>query len=106
MNSRSYQSIFSENTTIKQADVVLLGFPLMWPMSGKIRRNNLLAYEPLTRADGPAMTWSMHSIGFTELGDFGKAEQLFRRSYETYVRSPFNVRDWILFTTFISFFLL
>ena len=78
----------------------------MWPMSDDIRRNNLLAYEPLTRADGPAMTWSMHSIGFTELGDFGKAEQLFRRSYETYVRPPFNVRDWILFAICISFVLL
>ena len=84
-------SVGLEHTTIKQADVVLLGFPLMWPMSDQIRRNDLLAYEPLTRADGPAMTWSMHSIGFTELGDFDKAEQLFQRSYETYVRPPFNV---------------
>ena len=82
------------NTTIKQADVVLLGFPLMWPMSAEVRRNDLLTYEPLTRDDGPAMTWSMHSIGFIELGDFVKAEQLFRRSYETYVRPPFNVRSF------------
>ena len=89
-------SVHVENTTIKQADVVLLGFPLMWQMSDKVRRNDLLAYEPLTRSDGPAMTWSMHSIGFIELGDFDKAEQLFRRSYETYVRPPFNVRELIL----------
>jgi trehalose/maltose hydrolase-like predicted phosphorylase len=89
-------SVYVENTTIKQADVVLLGFPLMWPMSDKVRRTDLLAYEPLTRTDGPAMTWSMHSIGFIELGDFDKAEQLFRRSYETYVRPPFNVRELIL----------
>jgi hypothetical protein len=63
----------------------------MWPMSDVVRRNDLLAYEPLTRADGPAMTWSMHSIGFTELEDFVKADQLFARSYQSYVRSPFNV---------------
>lgn len=80
-----------ENTSIKQADVVLLGFPLMWPMTENVRRNDLLTYEPLTRPDGPAMTWSMHAIGFLELKDFDLAEQLFRRSYETYVRAPFNV---------------
>jgi hypothetical protein len=78
----------------------------MWPMSDEVKRNNLLIYEPLTRADGPAMTWSMHSIGFIELGDFDKAEQLFRRSYETYVRSPFNVRDpiMIFFVLYSSYF--
>jgi len=69
----------------------------MWPMSDEVRRNDLLAYEPLTRADGPAMTWSMHSVGFTELGDFDKAQQLFRRSYENYVRPPFNVSYLISF---------
>lgn len=101
----SHQSIWLENTTIKQADVVLLDFPLMWPMSDKVRRNNLLAYEPLTRADGPAMTWSMHSIGFTELGDFNKAEQLFRRSYETYVRPPFNVCQLTIYKIFVFSFI-
>ena len=63
----------------------------MWPMSNEVRRNDLLAYERLTRIDGPAMTWSMHSIGFLELGDFNKADQLFQRSYQSYVRAPFNV---------------
>ncbi len=74
----------------------------MWPMSDEVRRNDLLTYESLTRTDGPAMTWSMHSIGFTELGDFDKAQQLFRRSYETYVRPPFNVSYPIL--VIVSFF--
>jgi hypothetical protein len=68
----------------------------MWPMNDQVRRNDLLAYELLTRASGPAMTWSMHSIGFIELGDFIKAQQLFRRSYETYVRPPFNVSQLII----------
>ncbi|CAF3842733.1 unnamed protein product [Rotaria sordida] len=83
--------VFVENATIKQADVVLLGFPLMWPMSKEVRRNDLLTYERMTRDDGPAMTWSMHAIGHLELKDFELAEELFRRSYETYVRPPFNV---------------
>ena len=60
-------------------------------MSEQVRRNDLLTYEPITRDDGPAMTWSMHAIGSLELKDFESAEKLFRRSYETYVRQPFNV---------------
>ena len=42
---------------MKQADVVLLGFPLMHPMSSDIRRNDLEMYEPVTELNGPAMTW-------------------------------------------------
>ncbi|CAF1103336.1 unnamed protein product [Rotaria sordida] len=86
-----YENFNPKNATIKQADVVLLGFPLMWPMSKEVRRNDLLTYERMTRDDGPAMTWSMHAIGHLELKDFELAEELFRRSYETYVRPPFNV---------------
>jgi hypothetical protein len=63
----------------------------MWPMSDEIKRNNLLAYEPLTSPGVLAMTWSMHSIGFLDLNDFDKADQHFRRSYATYVQLPFNV---------------
>ena len=42
---------------MKQADVVLLGFPLMHPMSSEVRRNDLEMYEPVTELHGPAMTW-------------------------------------------------
>lgn len=42
---------------MKQADVVLLGFPLMHPMSAEVRRNDLEMYEPITDPAGPAMTW-------------------------------------------------
>ncbi|CAF3413981.1 unnamed protein product [Rotaria socialis] len=80
-----YDGFDLKNTIIKQADVVLLGFPLMWPMNKEVRRNDLLFYEPLTRASGPAMAWSMHTIGFLELNDFDKAQQVFRRAYETYI---------------------
>jgi trehalose/maltose hydrolase-like predicted phosphorylase len=83
--------VYLDKTIVKQADVVLVGFPLMWPMSDETKRNNLLNYEHLTRADGPAMTWSMHSIGFLDLSDFDKADQNFRRSYASYIRFPFNV---------------
>ncbi len=88
---------------IKQADVILIGFPLMWPMSDEIKRNNLLTYESLTTPGGPAMTWSMHSIGFLDLNNFDKADQNFQRSYASYVRSPFNVSYFNYFLYYLSF---
>ena len=47
---------------IKQADVVLLGFPLLWDMPDDVRLNDLTLYESLTNADGPAMTWGIFAI--------------------------------------------
>lgn len=44
---------------IKQADVVLLGYPLMYPMSPQVRLNDLVYYTPRTDGHGPAMTWGM-----------------------------------------------
>lgn len=44
---------------IKQADVVLLGFPLNWNMPEDVRRNDLELYEPITNPEGPAMTWGI-----------------------------------------------
>ena len=53
-----------DKTMIKQADVVLLGFSLMW---------------------------LIYAIGYLELSDFDKADQHFQRAYQSYVRPPFNV---------------
>jgi hypothetical protein len=60
-------------------------------MSDKVKNNNLLVYEPLTRDGGPAMTWSMYSIGL-----------LYQRSYENYVRSPFNVSYLNIFSLILG----
>lgn len=46
------------NEIIKQADVALLSFPIMWKMDNDIRRNDLLFYGNRTRLNGPAMTWA------------------------------------------------
>lgn len=40
-------------TFIKQADVVLIGFPQQYNMSASTRRNDLLTYENVTRPNGP-----------------------------------------------------
>lgn len=42
---------------MKQADVVLLGYPVPFPLSPTVRRQNLEIYEAVTCPQGPAMTW-------------------------------------------------
>ncbi|XP_034500812.1 protein-glucosylgalactosylhydroxylysine glucosidase isoform X2 [Ailuropoda melanoleuca] len=42
---------------VKQADVVLLGYPIPFHLSPHIRRKNLEIYEAVTSPKGPAMTW-------------------------------------------------
>ncbi|XP_031303892.1 protein-glucosylgalactosylhydroxylysine glucosidase isoform X4 [Camelus dromedarius] len=42
---------------VKQADVVLLGYPVPFPLSPQVRKKNLEFYEPVTSPQGPAMTW-------------------------------------------------
>jgi len=69
----------------------MLGFPFLWSMPDDVRRNDLEWYETVTHPDGPAMTWSIHAIGWLDLGDFARADAMFLRSYEAYTREPFNV---------------
>ena len=57
---------YQPGTAIKQADAVLLGFPLSLPMSRSTRANDLRMYAGSVRESGPAMTWAMHAIGQVE----------------------------------------
>ncbi|XP_034391974.1 protein-glucosylgalactosylhydroxylysine glucosidase isoform X2 [Cyclopterus lumpus] len=75
---------------VKQADTVMLGYPLGLPMSKKIRRNDLEAYEPVTDPNGPAMTWGMFAIGWLELGEAEKAQHLLEKCYKN-IQGPFQV---------------
>jgi len=77
-------------TRIKQADVVLLSYPLEVNMSAATRDADLAAYEPATDANGPAMTWGMHAVGHLENDSPDKAARLFNRSFAN-VQAPFNV---------------
>lgn len=76
--------------TVKQADVILLGFPLMYNMSSQIRKNDLTIYEPRTEPDGPAMTKSMFALNWLEVGQLARAEASFNKSYLN-VQEPFKV---------------
>lgn len=82
---------YNLGSIIKQADAVLLGFPLTFAnMKTSTRRNNLALYGNVTRGSGPAMTWSMQAIGLLEVGQ-PPTERLFNRTYLPYVRRPFFV---------------
>lgn len=82
---------YALNTIIKQADVVLLGYPLQYANIQKsTRRNNLNLYTNVTRRNGPAMTWSMHAIGYLDI-DEEPSNELFFRTYTPYIRKPFYV---------------
>nr|XP_004654215.2 protein-glucosylgalactosylhydroxylysine glucosidase [Jaculus jaculus]XP_044993683.1 protein-glucosylgalactosylhydroxylysine glucosidase [Jaculus jaculus] len=75
---------------VKQADVVLLGYPVPFSLSPDIRRKNLEIYEAVTSPQGPAMTWSMFAVGWMELKDPARAQGLLDRSL-TNVTEPFKV---------------
>ncbi|XP_013201193.2 protein-glucosylgalactosylhydroxylysine glucosidase [Amyelois transitella] len=82
---------YKRGETIKQADVVLLGFPLQYPMNASTKSNDLSYYASVTRSSGPAMTWSMHTVGHLQLMENSKAAKMFNKSYEGYVREPFKI---------------
>ena len=77
-------------TEVKQADVILLGFPLMVNMSFDVRRSDLSFYEPRTNPRGPAMTKSMFAIGWLDVGEPARAETSFNESYVN-AKAPFMV---------------
>uniref|UniRef100_A0A1S4GYL2 Protein-glucosylgalactosylhydroxylysine glucosidase n=2 Tax=Anopheles gambiae TaxID=7165 RepID=A0A1S4GYL2_ANOGA len=80
------------STVIKQADTVLIGYPLQYPgLKAYTRWNDLLIYEPVTRSTGPAMSWSMYAVNHLDIDNYREAAQNFNRSYQPYVRGPFRV---------------
>jgi trehalose/maltose hydrolase-like predicted phosphorylase len=76
---------------IKQADAVMLTYPLDFEMSDAVRLNDLLYYANLTDPNGPGMTDSIHSIVAAELGNVPMAYDYFVKSYRQYVKPPFNM---------------
>ncbi|RLV97182.1 hypothetical protein DV515_00011997 [Chloebia gouldiae] len=81
---------YSPGEPVKQADVVLLGFPLMHPMSAEVRRNDLEMYEPVTDSAGPAMTWSMFAVGWLELKELQRAWSQLEKCFSN-ITEPFKV---------------
>lgn len=76
---------------VKQADTVLLGFPLLARnLTRTLRANDLLYYESRTDPNGPAMTYAMFAVGWLDVGNHTKAQQLFVRGYAN-VQAPFYI---------------
>ncbi|MFC7344831.1 glycosyl hydrolase family 65 protein [Saccharopolyspora griseoalba] len=75
---------------IKQADAVLLQYPLEWPMSEEAAKNTLDHYAPRTDPDGPAMTDSAHAIDAAEIGEPGCTTNTYlERSIKPFAKEPF-----------------
>jgi len=81
---------YSPTMNVKQADVILTGFPLMYDMDKQVRLNDLVFYENRTNPNGPAMANAMFAIGWLEAGKKQKAEKSFLKNYAN-IQGPFKV---------------
>jgi len=82
---------YNKGMEVKQADTILIGYPLLFPMNESTRRNDLNFYVHATRKSGPAMTYSMFAINYLDINDVSDANEMLDRSYKPYIRKPFNV---------------
>ncbi|WP_438388046.1 glycosyl hydrolase family 65 protein [Actinopolyspora saharensis] len=79
-----------DGSEIKQADAVMLQYPLEWPMSEERARNTLDYYAQRTDPDGPAMTDAVHAIDAAAGGRPGCVTNTYlNRSIRPFVREPF-----------------
>ena len=79
------------DSPIKQADTIMLTYPLNWNVSGDIMKNDLEMYETVTNDRSPAMTWSWFTIGWKWVNDRNKMNSYFLKSYQDYLIQPFKV---------------
>lgn len=77
-------------TIVKQADVILTGFPLMFEMPKEVRIKDLEVYEKYTDKNGPAMTKAMFAIGWLEVKNPSLAAISFKEGYAN-ISEPFKV---------------
>ncbi|MEU0507470.1 discoidin domain-containing protein [Nocardia sp. NPDC005998] len=92
----SSQGLFAQfdgytGAPIKQADTVLLIYPLDWPMPPDVAARVLEYYSQRTDPDGPAMTDSVHAIDAAKIGIPGcAADTYLERAARPFVRTPFG----------------
>jgi trehalose/maltose hydrolase-like predicted phosphorylase len=91
----STNQVFSQydgysGTLIKQADTVLLIYPMEWKMTPTVAANTLDYYAERTDPDGPAMTDAIHAVDSAQIGEPGCATNTYLdRSIKPFVRDPF-----------------
>mmetsp|Transcript_113316 Transcript_113316/g.225683 ORF Transcript_113316/g.225683 Transcript_113316/m.225683 type:complete len:1175 (-) Transcript_113316:84-3608(-) len=79
-----------DKAEVKQADTILLSFPIGFHMESNVLRNDLEFYESITDQHGPAMTWSLFAIAWLSVGDYSRSISHFRRGYAN-AQPPYNV---------------
>ena len=93
-----YESGTLPNGGVKQADVVLLNYPLMWDMPDDVKRNDLELYEGITDANGPAMTWSIFTIKWVSFYNIAsEASYIYFKIENTWILGIFwreNLQIW------------
>ena len=76
---------------IKQADTVMLTYPLDFALPSGVGLSDLNYYAPRTDLQGPAMTDAIHSIDASALNAAGcSAYTYMLRSYEPFLRAPYD----------------
>lgn len=89
-NQRHLEYDGYDGSIVKQADVVLMTYPLQYPMPPQVALNDINYYVPRTRSNGPAMTDAIHSIATSALNVPGCAAYTFMvRSYLPQLRMPY-----------------
>ena len=78
------------NPKVKQADTVMLSFPLGVDMDPKVLSNDLDFYDDVTDPNGPAMTWAIFAIGWINVGNFTRSQPHFTRQLDN-IKGPFRV---------------
>jgi trehalose/maltose hydrolase-like predicted phosphorylase len=79
-----------DNKLIKQADTVLMYYPLaVENISDATRRNDVRIYSALQDPHGVAMTWGIQTIVSLDIGDVELAAEYFKTGYEVFSRPPF-----------------
>ncbi|MCN9243981.1 discoidin domain-containing protein [Streptomyces sp. RY43-2] len=75
---------------IKQADAVLLLYPLEWPMEPGAAAATLAYYAVRTDPDGPALADSIHAITAATIGEAGCVTYTYlQRSVRPFMRGPY-----------------
>eukprot|EP01079_Euglenida_sp_SAG-EU17-18_P011435 gene11435-2080_t len=75
---------WQDSMKCKQADTIMLSYPLGVEMSSNVRANDL-EYYALHTGNGPSMTWGMYLVGYLEIGELDKAATFFNKSWIPYV---------------------
>jgi trehalose/maltose hydrolase-like predicted phosphorylase len=85
-----YNNWVGKAGVVKQADVVLLEYPLGEAVPAHVRANDLAFYGKLYDPKGPCMTHAMTAIGWLSAGEPAAAHAEFAATQENAQR-PFNV---------------